>query len=77
MNVQSNDKIVARDRSGPSPSDSIGTEPLFCEYPVLRGELGYETRDVLRQLNSNLNQLENLVGHLSFVLSEVRGLVRR
>jgi len=36
-----------------------------------------ETRDVLKQLDANIQLLEDMNGRLSFVLSEVRGLLRR
>ncbi|HMN67755.1 MAG TPA: hypothetical protein PKC28_04375 [Bdellovibrionales bacterium] len=36
-----------------------------------------ETRDVLQQLNSNIQLLEDLGGRLSFMLTEVRSLIRR
>ncbi len=40
-------------------------------------EISSPTGDVLHQLEANLSQLENLHGRLSFVLSEVRSVIRR
>lgn len=45
----------------------------YHELPGLR----HETKDVLKQLESNILLLEDMGGRLSFVLSEVRGLIRR
>jgi hypothetical protein len=45
-------------------------------YRELRG-LRHETKDVLKQLEANILLLEDLGGRLSFVLSEVRSLIRR
>lgn len=51
------------------PSARYGSEAL----PSLR----HETKDVLKQLQANINYLEDLGGRLGFVLGEVRGLIRR
>lgn len=45
----------------------------YHEIPGLR----HETRDVLKQLNSNIQLLEDVGGRLSFVLAELRGLIRK
>jgi hypothetical protein len=45
----------------------------YVEVPALR----HETRDVLKQLDANLNLIEDLTGRLSFVLGEVRQMIRR
>jgi hypothetical protein len=39
--------------------------------------LGHETRDVLKQLDANIQLLEDLSGRLSFALNEIRGVIRR
>lgn len=46
---------------------------LRVEAPALR----HETKDVLKQLHANISTLEDLGGRLSFVLGEVRSLIRR
>ena len=48
-------------------------EVSYRELPGLR----HETKDVLKQLDSNIRLLEDLNGRLGFVLSEVRSLIRR
>jgi hypothetical protein len=48
-------------------------ERSYHELPGLR----HETRDVLKQLDANIQLLEDLGGRLSFVLNEVRGMIRR
>ena len=45
----------------------------YHELPGLR----HETRDVLKQLDANIQLLEDLGGRLTFVLNEVRGVLRR
>lgn len=45
----------------------------YQEFPGLR----HETKDVLQQLNANVQLLEDLTGRLGFVMSEVRSLIRR
>lgn len=49
------------------------TERGYQELP----SLGHETRDVLKQLNANIQLLEDLGGRLSFVLAEVSSVIRR
>ena len=64
-NPQSHDvSLLIREDSARRPAHDL---------PVLRPE----TKDVLKQLNANLNQLEDLTGRLGFVLTEVRSLLRR
>jgi hypothetical protein len=48
-------------------------ERSYHEMPGLR----HETRDVLKQLDANIQLLEDLGGRLSFVMNEVRGTMRR
>jgi hypothetical protein len=45
----------------------------YREVPGLR----HETKDVLRQLEANVQSLEDLGGRLTYVLCELRGLIRR
>lgn len=45
----------------------------YHELPGLR----HETKDVLQQLQNNIQLLEDLGGRLGFVMSEVRSLIRR
>jgi hypothetical protein len=52
---------------------SPAREYSYHELPGLRRE----TRDVLKQLDANIQLLEDLGGRLSFVLNEVRGMIRR
>lgn len=40
-------------------------------------EISIPARDVLHQFEANLAQLEDLHGRLSFVMSEVRTIIRR
>lgn len=63
---------------GEAPARNVSSNPerparAYHELPGLR----HETRDVLKQLDSNIHLLEDLSGRLGFVLSEVRGLIRR
>ena len=39
--------------------------------------LRHETKDVLQQMQSHLNQLEDLSARLGFILTDVRSVVRR
>lgn len=62
----------------PSLNDSPARESglgnrAYNEIPGIR----HETKDVLKQLDANLRTLEDLGGRLGYVLSEVRGLIRR
>jgi hypothetical protein len=43
------------------------------ELPGLR----HETKDVLQQLHANIQMIEDLNGRLSFVMGEIRSLIRR
>ena len=45
----------------------------YIDLPGLR----HETRDVLKQLDANIQLLEDMSGRLGFVLSEIRTLIRR
>jgi hypothetical protein len=49
------------------------SERSYHELPGLR----HETRDVLKQLDANISLLEDLGGRLSYVLGEVRSVIRR
>lgn len=66
LNLQPKDSSPASVRE---PSARRAHEAL----PGLR----HETKDVLKQLQANINYLEDLGGRLGFVLSEVRSLIRR
>ncbi len=65
------------------PKPKSETQPLdlshaerdraYVEVPGLR----HETRDVLKQLDSNILLLEDLGGRLGFVLAELRSLIRK
>lgn len=46
---------------------------VYHEVPGLRPE----TKDVLKQLQSNISLLEDQCGRLSFMLSEIRSVIRR
>jgi hypothetical protein len=59
---------TAREVSRPA-----GERSSYHELPGLH----HETRDVLKQLDANINLLDDLSGRLSFVLNEVRTMVRR
>jgi|GEM_PF-3777943 len=45
----------------------------YHELPGLR----HETKDVLKQLQNNIQLLEDLGGRLGFVMSEVRSIIKR
>jgi hypothetical protein len=46
--------------------------PAYTELPGLR-----QTKDVLQQLNTNIQLLEDLGGRLGFMMTEIRSLIRR
>jgi hypothetical protein len=48
-------------------------ERAYRDVPGLR----HDTKDVLKQLQANIDHLEELGGRLGFMLSEVRSLIRR
>lgn len=50
-----------------------GERVSYRELPGLR----HETKDVLQQLHANVAMIEDLTGRLSFVMTEVRSLIRR
>ena len=70
--------LVTQDKrsEASSPEISRSEQVLNSSYRDLPG-LKHETKDVLKQLNSNIRLLEDMSGRLSFVLSEVRSLIRR
>lgn len=41
-----------------------------------KAELRHETKDVLKQLSANVASLEDLSGRLSFMMSELRSLIK-
>ena len=67
LNLQSKNSNEAPAREIKSPSAT------YHELPSLR----HETRDVLKQLDSNIQLLEDLNGRMSFMLTELRSLIRR
>jgi hypothetical protein len=67
-NLQKTDSTVA-----PVRAESPRRDRAYSDLPGLR----HETKDVLQQLQANINSLEDLGGRLSFMLAEVRGLIRR
>lgn len=66
LNLQSKDSSPASVRE---PSARYTSEA----FPGLR----HETKDVLKQLNANINYLEDLGGRLGYVMGEIRSLIRR
>ncbi len=54
------------------PRESAVSRP-YPEFPGLRRD----TRDVLQQLNANLQQLEDKCGRLDFLLTELKSLIKR
>lgn len=54
-------------------AESPRRERSYSDVPGLR----HETKDVLQQLQANINYLEDLGGRLGYVLSEVRTIIRR
>lgn len=52
-------------------------EPSTRRTNEVPAALRHETKDVLKQLHANINHLEDLGGRLSYVLGEVRSLIRR
>ena len=57
-----------------TPAREIKTSSVaYHELPSLR----HETRDVLKQLDSNIQLLEDLNGRMGFMLTELRSLIRR
>ena len=68
--------LQPKNHSSEAPAREIPQPPKERAYRELPG-LRHETRDVLKQLDANIQLLEDLNGRLSFVLSEVRGIIRR
>lgn len=50
-----------------------GVSAPYVEVPI-RTKAGV---DVLRQMNANVQQLEDLCGRLNFMMSELQGLLKR
>jgi hypothetical protein len=69
---------LSTEKHGEAPARnlSVPAERPARAYHELPG-LRHETRDVLKQLDANIRMLEDLGGRLGFVMSEVRGLIRR
>lgn len=51
--------------------------PKSALRPAPQPEASIEKADVLVQLRSNLNQLEDLHGRLRYVMTEISGLLRK
>lgn len=64
VHSQTNSEISLRDSSHSLKSERI---------PALR----HEPKDVLQQLQANIAVLEDRCGRLSFMLNEVRSVIRR
>lgn len=62
--------VNAQDQAKKSPT---AAPRAYSEFPGLR----HETKDVLQQLQQNIQLLEDLGGRLGYMMSEVRGLIRR
>lgn len=78
MNVSAQNPVLLKNENGEilhsEVSPEIGSgQRAYHEIAGLR----HETRDVLKQLDHNVQTMEDLCGRLGFVLSEVRGLIRR
>ena len=65
--------VKAQEKQEITARESGRTDLAYVELPGLR----HETRDVLKSLESNIQLLEDAGGRLSYVLSEVRTLIRR
>jgi len=68
-----NTQIPQTKEQKPSSTTDTSVRRLAHDLPGLR----HETKDVLKQLQANIDLLEDLGGRLGFVLSEVRSLIRR
>lgn len=67
--------IVNPSASSPKIEKSLRSRERldYHEVPGLR----HETKDVLKQLQTNIQLIEDLSGRLGFVMSEIRTLIRR
>jgi hypothetical protein len=52
---------------------AVAERASYRERPGLR----HETKAVLQQLHANIQMIEDLNGRLSFVMGEIRSLIRR
>lgn len=68
-----NSVLLKKNEVNETTTTEIGARRSYHEIPGLQ----HETRDVLKQLNFNVQLLEDMCGRLGFVLTEVRGLIRR
>lgn len=62
--------------TGRAPEAPLKEQRRTSIYRELPG-LPSETKDVLKQLQANIQSLEELAGRLNFVMSEVRSAIRR
>lgn len=67
-NLQSQDRTTSA-----AVAESPQREHTYVDLPGLRND----TKDVLQQLQANINHLEDMGGRLGFALNEVRSLIRR
>ncbi len=68
-----NQVLLKIDKNEGAARVNVPSERSYHDIPGLR----HETLDVLKQLDQNLRALEDASGRLSFVLCEVRTLIRR
>lgn len=68
-----NSQNVTTDSTSDLPArETSGLAKSYQELPGLR----HETKDVLKQLDSNILLLEDLTGRVGFMLTEIRSQVR-
>jgi len=70
-------KLITLNVQNPQAEETAKATELARRAQLDLPGLKHETKDVLQQLNANIQLIEDLSGRLSFVLSEVRGLIRR
>jgi hypothetical protein len=61
---------------GTQADEKAVRDPVRVAYQELPG-LRHETKDVLKQLHTNIQMIEDLGGRLGFIMSEIRTLIRR
>lgn len=73
INLQTQTSSESPAREVAANSTQAKSERAYHEVPGLRPE----TKDVLRQLQSNIALLEDQCGRLSFLMTEIRSVIRR
>lgn len=68
LNPHANSELPLRDSSV-----SVKGERAYHDLPGFRSE----AKDVLQQLQANISLLEDKCGRLSFMMGEVRSVIRR